>query len=259
MVFTHKNTLPKSTKSIPKVYQKYTRTGAFKTVSNSGNYKGVSPGGILRNLTSKYGNLKASQELERFANKNGLTLGELNLFLITSSFLGNKIVGSRFKDEGFFEDKKGKALSTNTGAQGLTGMFDRVGGTGLIDSDNYKIASKIFSAPFDVIDVVLGYQGLLTASSYDFIKNGRSGETLFGHSLGTLDASNLLSRGYVGNAELFSVPFGFVAPSGSIVNLGTGDGVNGFILGIFPNPWARFTSVGLFKHGLKRYVSLPKP
>ena len=68
-----------------------------------------------------------------------------------------------------------------------------------------------------------------------------------------------LARGYVKNIELYSLPFGFVAPNNAIVNIGTGDGVNGFVLGIFTNPWANLQSVGLGRHALKRYISLPKP
>ena len=214
---------------------------AVDFLANSGNYtnletgKLLSPGKLLRNLTSKYSQLKSSEELERFANRNGMTLGELNLFLITASFLGNKIVGTRFEQAGY--------LNGDEDTQGVHGMFDRQNGRLIdaFDSDTFEASTlnRVIGGFFDVIDVVLGYQGLLTASSYDFIKNGNSNQLLYGHSLGTLDANNLLSRGFVNRAHLDSLPFGNIGVSGSTLDLGTIDPVNGFVFGFILNPFAK--------------------
>ncbi|VAW42469.1 hypothetical protein MNBD_GAMMA01-701 [hydrothermal vent metagenome] len=210
---------------------------AVSFLANTGNYSGLSAGKILRNLTSKYGNMKASQELERFARKNGMTLGELNLLLITASFLGNKIVGSRFEQEGY--------LNGNEDTQGIHGMFDRQNG-GLIDATTTKGTqsnlNRVVGSFFDVVDVVLGYQGLITASGYDFIKNGNSDQLLYGHSLGAINANNLVSRGFASIAHLDSLPFGNVSVNGTTVHLSFIDAINGFIFGQILNPDAEMAS-----------------
>jgi len=111
-----------------------------------------------------------------------------------------------------------------------------------------------------VIDVVLGYAGLLTASDYHFLREGNLNQKLYGHSLGTLGVSNLVSGGYLdaGLAHLDSLPFGNVAPAGVAVHLGNKDFVNGLWFGLLFNPSANLVSLSWGQHGIIRYHPLPK-
>jgi len=199
-------------------------------------------GGTFQNLISHYGKFKATEELQRFARKNGMSLMELNLALVTMSFVGNKLVGTRFNPSAKFTYKDG-SISIE---QVMFGMFGRQDiGTPIINSKKNTVLNRIIGTPFDVIDVVLGYTGILTASDYNFIShNDNINQKLLGHSLGTLGVSNLVARGYLGSnlAELYSLPFGNVAPSGIKLFIGTVDGVNGFIFGFLTNPSAEIVN-----------------
>jgi len=198
-------------------------------IANPGNYKGLNTSQILRNLTSKYGNLKASEELERFAKRNGLTLGELNLFLLTSSFLGNKIVGTRFYESNYTDSETG---------QGVRGILSRKAGTGFIDVRKFRLINRPVGLIFDVIDITLGFQGLITASGYDAIKNADRNKPIGGISLGSLDSNNLVARGYFPSGVSKSLVFGNVGHSNIKVIIGAGDIVNGFFFGKILNPFA---------------------
>lgn len=214
---------------------------AMSFLTNTSNYKGLSPTKILRNLTSRYGNLKATQELGRFARKNGMTLGQLNLLLITASHLGNKIVGSRFEADRFRGVK---------GNQGVRGILSRLEG-GLIDSGEHELSNKFIGLIFDTVDIALGYQSLITASGYDAVRNGDSTRTINGFSLGSMDSNNLVARGYFSSGVSNSFVFGNVAHSNVKVNIGALDIVNGFIFGKLLNPFSRviFDNKGCFLHG----------
>jgi filamentous hemagglutinin len=108
--------------------------------------------------------------------------------------------------------------------------------------------------PFDAIDIVLGYQGLPTASLGDFANSGSYGRPISGHSLGTLDAINAYGFGLaIGGGRLDSVPFGNVASTALQVNLGTGDLVNGGVFGKMFNPGARLCSMGPTGHPQATY------
>lgn len=194
-------------------------------------YNGFDPssaGDSARNLVSAYGKVKASEEFERFARKNGMTLQELNLYMQGASLLGNKLVGTRYTDN-----------FNNEGKQGIYGILSREEGGWINVKDNLTLNRSI-GLVFDTIDIALGYQGILTGSGYDFIRNGQTGgkASLRAHSLGTLDATNLVARGWVGSAHIDSLPFGNIAPAGVETHLGALDLVNGGALGYLLNPWA---------------------
>ena len=74
-----------------------------------------------------------------------------------------------------------------------------------------------------------------------------------GHSLGTLDASYAASSGLATRAELYSVPFGNVAPPAVTIRLGNFDPVNGGIMGHLLNRGARACGIGV-NHGLTVYL-----
>lgn len=188
-------------------------------------YNGFDPssaGDSARNLVSAYGKVKASEEFERFARKNGMTLQELNLYMQGASLLGNKLVGTRYTDN-----------FNNEGKQGIYGILSREEGGWINVKDNLTLNRSI-GLVFDTIDIALGYQGILTGSGYDFIRNGQTGgkASLRAHSLGTLDATNLVARGWVGSAHIDSLPFGNIAPAGVETHLGALDLVNGGLWGI---------------------------
>jgi len=233
------------------------KAGAILGFINGGNVDLTSlkaAGGTFQNLVSHYGKFKATEELQRFARKNGMSLMELNLALVTMSFAGNKLVGTRFNPSAKLKDKNGNIFLK----QVMFGMFDRQGGNNpIINPDNNQTLNSIIGAPFDVIDVILGYTGILTASDYDYIKglNGDNiNQRLLGHSLGTLGVSNLVGRGYLDAslAELYSLPFGNIAPSGVKLFIGTIDGVNGFVFGLMTSPRATLIS-GCF-HNFQCYL-----
>ncbi|MCF6299716.1 MAG: hypothetical protein L3J52_01120 [Proteobacteria bacterium] len=215
------------------------RVGAIISFYNGGMYNAAgefySYGAIVQNLASGYGKFKFGQELERFAVKNGMSYAELTLAMTAVSFAGNKLVGSRYSAS---TEIKGEDV------QLMNGILSRQEGGWLVDSATSPILNKIAGSPFDAIDIVLGYAGILTASDYDFIRSGNFDQKLVAHSLGTLGASNMVAKGYLdaGMIELYSLPFGNISPGGSKLFIGTIDGVNGFVLGKFLNPNATLIS-----------------
>ena len=106
---------------------------------------------------------------------------------------------------------------------------------------------------FDTVDAVLAFQGKPTASFSDFAYSGLTGRPVTGHSLGTLDASYALSTGLATRAELYSIPFGNVAPPSATIRLGNFDPVNGGIMGHLLNRGARACGIGV-NHGLTVYL-----
>ncbi|GKW52965.1 hypothetical protein NCCP2140_20180 [Pseudoalteromonas sp. NCCP-2140] len=187
------------------------------------------------NLANEVKNYYVSEELTRFANKNSMTLMELNALLTLNSFVGNKLAGSRYDSE------KNEISGFTSRTDGLFGEYSGVAG--------------VF---WDVNDTILGYQGLLDASGYDYITSGNVGRSIGGcHSLGTLTCNNLVARGYAPSAQLNSLPFGNIAVSknATITNLGQWDIINGGWLGRLFNPISNSTpcsnggAPGAFCHG----------
>lgn len=189
-------------------------------VNNGVNFKNFDFSDSLINLSHEVKNYYVSREIERFANKNGLSLAEFNALLTANSFIGNALVGGRYdKDEnkmsGFTTRKDG--LLKN---QGLLGVI------------------------WDVNDTLLGYQGLMDASGHAYVESKNVATAIAGcHSLGTLTYNNLVARGYAPSAQLNSLPLGNIAMSTNMAttNLGKGDFVNAFVFGRIFNPFARST------------------
>ncbi len=190
--------------------------------------KFVGAGGVVQNLVSHYGKFKATEELERFAKKNGMSLAELNLALVAMSFAGNKLIGTRFYEDNYTDKEAG---------QGVRGILSRNSG-GVIDSRKYSGLNRTIGLVFDLVDIALGFQGLITASGYDAIVNGQRNQTIGGISLGSMDANNLVSRGYFPDGVSKSFVFGNVSHSNVRVELGPLDIVNGGFLGKLLNPSA---------------------
>ncbi|VAW34022.1 hypothetical protein MNBD_GAMMA01-1146 [hydrothermal vent metagenome] len=226
------------------------RAAAVISFINGGVYNSAGQfygyGATVQNLASAYGKYRAAKELERFAIRNGLSYAELTLAMTAISFAGNKLVGSRFNAN---EQINGQDQ------QMMHGVFGRQEGGWLVDSASSPIINSIVGSPFDAVDIVLGYAGILTASDYDFIQNGNPRQKLIGHSLGTLGVSNIVAKGYLdaGMAEMYSLPFGNISPGGSTLVIGTFDVVNGFFFGVILNPNA--TLVTDCTHPLNCYVN----
>lgn len=130
---------------------------------------------------------------------------------------------------------------TGTKFKWISGILSRNLGGAIIKN---KTLNAIFGLPFDAVDIVLGYQGLPSATGWEIIGDkSLQAEILKSHSLGTLDMKTQTLLGTLKNGSMFSLPFGNIAPGGVSLTLGGNDPVNGFILGKLLNPWATTTSL----------------
>jgi RHS repeat-associated protein len=183
---------------------------------------------LAQNAGHHYTNYVVRRQIGRIAEKNGISTATLNISLISLSFAGNQIVGNRIKPDG-----------TESGLPEIHGVLSRMPDSGgLINSADYPALNNIVGLPFDVVDVVLGYQGLPTATWVDAYNEGYFGKSIAGHSLGSLDASNLSGIGLVKSARLFSLPFGNISPSSASLTIGSLDIMNGGFAGKLLNPFA---------------------
>lgn len=63
-----------------------------------------------------------------------------------------------------------------------------------------------------VNDTLLGYQGYLDASGFDYINSAKASNHIsYCHSLGSITCNNLVAKGFAPSASLNSLPFGNVA------------------------------------------------
>lgn len=182
-----------------------------------------------------YGFSRAEASLAR---RWGVSSLDLNSAFMGVSVLGNELpfVGTRFVP-------KNDPQFSRTEGRGFHGILNRgpLGG--------------VVGLPFDVVDIVLGYQGLPTASMRDYVSSGLYGRSVTGHSLGALDGINSYQYGLATGGTLYSVPFGNIAPTAFQVSLGSGDIVNGGVFGKILNPGAGLCSIGPTGHALSSYLS----
>lgn len=184
--------------------------------------------GVTKSLGHHAISHKTREEVKEYAAKRGLSLTELNLGLMGLSFLGNSLVNDRLE-------------LNNDGVVEIHGVSFR-GPQGLF---------------FDAVDIILGYQGLPTATAFQYMFNYR-GLPIISHSLGTLDATNLAGLGFTRGSfvEVNSLPALNIAPGGVRTRLNGGDFVNGSFINLILNPDAEFLMIGpepnaynLFGHG----------
>jgi len=175
------------------------------------------------NVAARMGVSKAAEEL-------GVDPGELNVALTIVSFAGNKVAGSRLRErheEGY------------VGILGVTG----------------RTHSKL-GLIFDGVDIVLGYQGLPSATAYEYMFSANRDLPLIGHSLGALDVNNLAGLQIAGKSVISaSLPaFNAGAPGVQVVN-GAGDIINGFgVFGRVFSPFGQIISVPFITgHGAGYY------
>lgn len=159
---------------------------------NNGSLAVSNPSQFLWNGMNEYVKQKSVEELARFANKNNLTLQQLNALLLLNSQLGYAIAGTTFKKD------------LESGNLSLEGFVSRSGGI-LKGSDKQWI--RIL---WDFNDSLLNLQGMHDAVSLSTIDNlqGFQGE-LHGHSLGAWRTNNLVKNGYIdaSQAQLYALPF----------------------------------------------------
>lgn len=190
----------------------------------------------------------ASHVLGLAAEKLGFDPMFLQVGLFVLSGAGNGLAGSRFRSDGSEFD----GHLRNPTDPGIVGINNR----GLV------------GIPFDVIDIVLAYQGLSTASSVHFetwaVDNGLVGTGAWGHSLGSIDVANLGFANVVTNPDLIALPLGVIAPATATVRIGQQDIVTGFVTSgllnvIFGNDVLPLDTQGTFFKALLRLNSPFEP
>jgi RHS repeat-associated protein len=199
----------------------------FAQVSRIG--QSLGDAGEMLKLAGNYAKNEFYSRIEqRLAEKAGMSPINFNNLLMSLSITGNAVTNtSRFQEGRWdrFPDTEGR---------GLNGFFNR----------------GVVGLPFDAVDTVLGFQGLPTASSRDFLSKGYKGMSVSGHSLGALDVIQLTANGLSSGGTVYALPFGNVAPPGVRVVLGDLDLVNGGILGKLFNWDAEIRRINPDQHGL---------
>lgn len=155
----------------------------------------------------------------------GIDPGEFTVALTVVSFAGNELMGSRLSE-------------TKDGVE-IQGMWNRDGIAGF---------------GFDIADVALAWQGLPTATAYEYMFSASHGTMLIGHSLGALDANNLAGWNIPqAGTNVWSLPF-FAAAAPGVTNVinGRGDFVNLWSAGVVFSPTCDFKEGG---HNFSSYYS----
>ena len=164
----------------------------------------------------------AQQGVSWLEGQLGLDPGELNEALTMLSFVGNEAFGSR--------------LYSFKHAEHIAGMTQR----------EHSTLGFIFA---DIPDVLLGFQGLPTATAFEYLTSGNKEVPLVGHSLGALDANNLGGAGLAGDdVTAISLPFFAAgAPGVQIINSNQ-DIINGSYLGNLLSPYSKNETLGWGEH-----------
>ena len=167
--------------------------------------------GFLGNMAVNYGKHKATEELDRFAKKNGLTLGELNLMLQLNSQLGLAYAGTTVR----------KGID----ASGVLNVT--------IEGFLSREAHSNLGLFWDLNDTLLNLQNINDAVSLGIIYDGYRGP-LSGHSLGAARANNLVYTGWNESANVYSLPiFAIPAPAVKGECVASDAICGGFFLSIF--------------------------
>jgi len=175
----------------------------------------------------RYGTKQVFRQVAgEIAEELDISLDDLNTALLIASFAGNIIAGSRY--EGPSGDNGDIEMIA-----GFTGKSARNSG-GLLGND-----PGLIGVAFDVVDTMLAYQGILTATGVDYIVNGTHSLHLAGFSLGAADVNNIGSFGLGGVTNTaVALPFGNAGVSGVTTIIGAQDPINGFSAGRISTPTA---------------------
>ncbi|WP_148252156.1 two-partner secretion domain-containing protein [Aidingimonas lacisalsi] len=172
---------------------------------------------------------------QKMADGVGLNSDELNWLLMAGSITGDALVSK----------ERNRYTQTDQDYTQSAG----VGGRGWLHRGPGHIM-------FDAVDTALTYQDLPTNTVHNYLydPNRAANNTAYtGHSLGTGDGAYLGRHGLVETTYLYSVPFGIVAPSNAKVTLGSGDLVNGGVLGKAFNWDAKVVPLLPWEHNFDNY------
>lgn len=172
----------------------------------TGNWKGV-----VEFTNHQFWSYEARREEARIAERNGMSPLELNALLSATSVAGDHLFKSRYNPK--------------------THHYKGVGNRGLP------------GVPFDIADVILAEQGLPTGASYRQIFSGYR-RAVSGHSLGAMDANNMVSLGFASAATVDGMPIFAAGTAGVKVNQGSNDVVTGVkALSLIFNPFANYQNL----------------
>ena len=187
-------------------------------------------------------NIGVGLGVNKLAQKLGIDSDTLNGALTVVSFIGNGLTGTRYKGKinghEFIDGilTRGPHGSQSLGSSGLRGVL---------------------GAPFDIVDIVLGYQGLPSASAYEYLLFGDHSLPLTGYSLGAVDVNNLAGLHIPqGSVTAISLPFGNAGAPGVTVVNGRRDLVNGAIFGYVFSPYASSENRSTTDHATYNYNAL---
>jgi len=201
-------------------------TQASNFINNVATGEFAAAGATLGRTAMNYGFSLAEASIARHY---GVSPEAFNIGLMSLSIVGNELVGTRFRPNWAGFSDTGNRVFLGVNARGPQGWF------------------------FDAVDVMLGYQGLPTASTRDYLVSSSARLPVSSHSAGTLDHSYVVGNGLSVGGTMNALPFGNVAPAGVNLNLGRWDAVSGGPLGWVFNPGAHGCSVGFGGHSLDAY------
>lgn len=179
----------------------------------------------------KYVEAETQQMLAKVASQNGVSLLAVDVALEAISAMGDQVFG---------KDRLEAPNAAHPNSVIIRGIRTR---------GKYGA-----SLPFDIADIALTLQGLPTGTSLDYGAN-YAGIHIDSHSLGSLDAANIVGWGGTSSAHLYAVPLPMIVPLGpgiSITN-SLGDIVTGGVLGIITNPSANILHLSLLDHSALDY------
>jgi len=189
-------------------------------------------GNFVSQAAHDYAVAETQDLFAKIARQNGVSLWEVDLGLEAVSGLGNLILGSRLEAPD----------SDHPTWVVINGILTR-----------NKLGTGV-SLPFDIADILLGLQGLPTATSLDYGLH-YPGYPIQSHSLGSIDTSNIVGRYGTNDAKLYAVPFPMIVPIRTGISVGNslGDFVPGLFLSLITNPTADIVKLKFGDHSQDHY------
>ncbi len=224
----------------------YAENSAANQLGGGDNHTAAPMAGTLKGFetTVQHGYVEAEmrQLFARIARHDGMSPVELDAYLEATSFLGKAFLGDRL---------------IQSGTHGVPNNM--IGIAGILSRNKYFPGASL---PFDIADVALSMQGLPTSTSFDYGQD-YAGERIYkSHSLGAIDAANIVAWGGTFQAKIYALPFPMtaplVAPTISLTN-SLGDVVPGMFLSVLSNPVARLISLPMFHHDFLEYTIADPP
>jgi RHS repeat-associated protein len=220
-------------------------------------YFGMNPAQNIsfKTMASQVAEGEYAAQVDRFARRQwGINGMEFDGFLEAASFLGNAVVGNRLHPNAHWTDPE---TGADESVNWVSGILSRNYNSKLITE---KLLNRAVGLGFDAVDIVLGFQGIPTATDWSIIVHPEYRQMSWTfHSLGTLGGKSLVDLGVLHGGILDSLVFGNIAPSGLAINLSINDPVGGSYLGMLLNWNANMISLksefGPFAHN--EYPGIP--